>query len=116
MDIVSWLIESKLARAIAGGVLLGVATVLWLAGWFWPWGWLVDGILLLLSIPGGRSGLLRLRPLAGGGHTTAHDDQRHCRTTAENMLNLVVRARVLEGARAHEQDAAPDAGVTTGSG
>ena len=32
-------------------VLLLISTVLWLAGRFWPWGWVAGGVLLLFSFP-----------------------------------------------------------------
>src|SRR5262245_60432473 len=28
-----------------------LSTLLWLAGYFWPWGWAVGGVLLLFSFP-----------------------------------------------------------------
>ncbi|OAI41050.1 hypothetical protein AYO40_03970 [Planctomycetaceae bacterium SCGC AG-212-D15] len=30
-----------------------VSTGLWAAGYFWPWGWAVGGVLLLFSFPSG---------------------------------------------------------------
>ncbi len=30
-------------------LFLGLSTVLWFLGRFWPWGWAVGGILLLMS-------------------------------------------------------------------
>jgi hypothetical protein len=53
VDIVEWLIERKLARAVVGLVLVGISALVWLGGHFWPWGWAVGGILLLTAIPGG---------------------------------------------------------------
>ena len=53
MDIVEWLIYSRLTRLVVGLILLGVSTVIWMSGYFWPWGWVVGGILLLAAIPGG---------------------------------------------------------------
>jgi hypothetical protein len=35
---------------VAGFFLL-VSTVLWFAGYFWPWGWAVGAVLLLFSFP-----------------------------------------------------------------
>jgi hypothetical protein len=32
-------------------VLLLISTILWFCGYFWPWGWVVGGVLLLLSFP-----------------------------------------------------------------
>ena len=51
MDIVEWLIHSKMARFISGLILVGVSTVIWMSGYFWPWGWVVGVILLLAAIP-----------------------------------------------------------------
>jgi hypothetical protein len=31
-------------------LFLGISTVLWLRGVFWPWGWAVGGVLLLFSL------------------------------------------------------------------
>ena len=52
-DVFGWLIESKLARLVAGLILIGISTAIWFAGRFWPWGWAVGVILLLWAIPGG---------------------------------------------------------------
>jgi hypothetical protein len=32
-------------------VFLLISTILYFAGTFWPWGWAVGGVLLLLSFP-----------------------------------------------------------------
>lgn len=32
-------------------LLILSSTLLWFAGWFWPWGWAVGVILLLCSFP-----------------------------------------------------------------
>jgi hypothetical protein len=53
VDIVEALIRSRLARLIVGLVLLGISTLIWFGGRFWPWGWVVGVILLLAAIPGG---------------------------------------------------------------
>ncbi len=53
-DIFEWLIESKLARLVAGLILIGVSTLFYFGGRIWFWGWVVGGILLLAAIPGGR--------------------------------------------------------------
>ncbi len=34
-------------------VFLLLSTVLWFAGYFWPWGWVVGAVLLLLAFPSG---------------------------------------------------------------
>ena len=50
-----WFLEIPLwLRALVGLGLLAVSSVIWFAGWFWPWGWVVGGIILLASIPSGR--------------------------------------------------------------
>lgn len=33
-----------------GLALLGVSTVMWLSGWFWPWGWVVGGLCFLWGL------------------------------------------------------------------
>lgn len=38
-------------RAGVGLFFLLVSTVLWFAGWFWPWGWVVGLVFLLFSFP-----------------------------------------------------------------
>ena len=38
-------------RAGVAVIFLLVSTGLWLAGTFWPWGWMVGIVLLLLSFP-----------------------------------------------------------------
>lgn len=35
-------------KGIAVGILL-LTTIIFLCGWFWPWGWAVGGVLLLFS-------------------------------------------------------------------
>jgi hypothetical protein len=32
-------------------LFLLASTILWFTGYFWPWGWAVGGILLILSFP-----------------------------------------------------------------
>jgi len=32
-------------------LLLAISTGIWLAGWFWPWGWAVGGVMLLFAGP-----------------------------------------------------------------
>ncbi len=31
---------------VAGLLALAASTVMWLVGYFWPWGWAVGGVLL----------------------------------------------------------------------
>jgi uncharacterized RDD family membrane protein YckC len=38
-------------RAGIALVFLLISTILWFAGRFWPYGWVVGGVLLLLSFP-----------------------------------------------------------------
>jgi hypothetical protein len=33
------------------GLFLLASTALWLAGYFWPWGWAVGAVLLVFSFP-----------------------------------------------------------------
>jgi hypothetical protein len=42
---------SPLIRFGVAGLFLLASTVLWFAGRFWPWGWAVGAVLLLLSFP-----------------------------------------------------------------
>ena len=50
-----WFLEIPLwLRAIVGLGLLAASTVMWFSGWFWPWGWVVGGLIVLLSIPSGK--------------------------------------------------------------
>jgi hypothetical protein len=32
-------------------VFLLISTILWLAGWYWPWGWAIGFALLVFSFP-----------------------------------------------------------------
>jgi hypothetical protein len=32
-------------------LFLGASTVAWLAGYFWPWGWAVGLVMLVLALP-----------------------------------------------------------------
>ncbi len=41
-----WVLRLSIALAF-----LLLSTVLWLAGYFWPWGWAVGGVLLLVAFP-----------------------------------------------------------------
>jgi hypothetical protein len=34
-------------------LFLLISTALWLAGRFWPWGWVIGGVLLMFSFPSG---------------------------------------------------------------
>jgi hypothetical protein len=38
-------------RAGVAGLFLLASTVLWFAGWFWPWGWAIGVVLLVFSFP-----------------------------------------------------------------
>jgi hypothetical protein len=38
-------------RAGVALLFLLASTILWILGWFWPWGWAIGGVLLLLSFP-----------------------------------------------------------------
>jgi hypothetical protein len=49
-----WAGLSPWIRFGVAGLLILLSTVLWFAAdWFWPWGWVVGGVLLLLSFPSG---------------------------------------------------------------
>ncbi len=43
-------LNTWLRFGVAGAFLLA-STILWLVGYFWPWGWVVGIILLLFSFP-----------------------------------------------------------------
>jgi hypothetical protein len=46
-----WSEQSPWVRyGVAGGLLLA-STLVWLAGRFWPWGWVAGAILLVFSGP-----------------------------------------------------------------
>jgi len=34
-------------------MFLLASTILWFAGYFWPWGWAVGAVLLIFSFPSG---------------------------------------------------------------
>lgn len=44
-----WTDLSKGARIGVSLLFLGISTVLFLSGIFWPWGWAVGGVLLIAS-------------------------------------------------------------------
>lgn len=46
-----WADLTPLTRLMTSGSFLLASTALWFSGYFWPWGWVVGGILLMLSFP-----------------------------------------------------------------
>ena len=44
IDLPSWL---KYGVAL---LILGATTIIWFAGYVWPWGWAVGGVLLLAAM------------------------------------------------------------------
>jgi hypothetical protein len=52
----SWLLEwwsdqSPWIRYGVSGFFLLVSTILFFCGWFWPWGWAIGAVLLMLGGP-----------------------------------------------------------------
>ena len=52
MGLYEWLAElSPWIKISLGLLLISVSTILWFSGWFWPWGWIVGVILIMISFP-----------------------------------------------------------------
>ena len=46
-----WADLTPLTRFLMAGSFLLASTALWFAGYFWPWGWAIGGVLLMFSFP-----------------------------------------------------------------
>jgi hypothetical protein len=46
-----WGTLSPWIRFGVAGLFLLASTLVWLGGYFWPWGWAVGGVLLIFSFP-----------------------------------------------------------------
>ncbi len=46
-----WMDKPAWLRALLSLILIGISTAIYFAGYFWPWGWAIGGIMLALSMP-----------------------------------------------------------------
>jgi hypothetical protein len=46
-----WFDQRPLVRFGLSLIVLGVCAGIWFAGWFWPYGWVIGGVMLLGSFP-----------------------------------------------------------------
>jgi hypothetical protein len=52
MGVYEWLVGlSPWVKFSVGLLFLLISTGMWFAGYFWPWGWFIGAVLIMLSPP-----------------------------------------------------------------